>query len=146
MAEYTYLKAGVDIDKGDRFVDYIKNIKSKAISRDIGGFAGGIEIDAAKYSRPVVLSTTDGVGTKLIVARQLGKYDTIGIDLVAMCVNDLIVCNAAPMVFLDYIACGRFKEEVLHSVMRGIVAGCEEADCILSGGETAEMPDMYKEN
>ena len=142
----SYADAGVDIEKGDRFASFIGSIKSKAVSGEIGGFAGGIEIDTEKYKKPVLLSTTDGVGTKLLLARQLNKYDTIGIDLVAMCVNDLIVCGADPVNFLDYIACGRLNEEVMKEIINGIVAGCEDAECILAGGETAEMPDVYKED
>ncbi len=145
MAINSYSAAGVDIEKGDRFAQFISKIKSTAVSSSIGGFAGGIEIDTEKYKRPVLLSTTDGVGTKLLVARKLGIYDTIGIDLVAMCVNDLIVCGAAPLVFLDYIACGRLDEEMMKDVIKGVVNGCEQSGCTLSGGETAEMPDLYSE-
>ncbi len=142
----TYSEAGVDIEKGDRFASFIGNIKSKAVSNSIGGFAGGIEIDTEKYKKPVLLSCTDGVGTKLMVAQKLQKFDTLGIDLVAMCVNDLIVCGASPLVFLDYIGCGKLNEEVLKEVVKGIVIGCEQAGCTLAGGETAEMPDMYSDN
>ncbi len=92
---------------------------------------------------PVLLTTTDGVGTKILVAQRLGKLDTVGIDLVAMCVNDLVVCGARPVQFLDYIACGRIHEERLQALMKGIVRGCELAGCRLGGGETAEMPDVY---
>lgn len=139
----SYSKAGVDIEKGDRFADFIKNINSKSISGGIGGFAGGVEIDPSRFKQPVMLSSTDGVGTKLMVAQKLKKYDTVGIDLVAMCVNDLAVCGCFPEVFLDYIACGSLNEEILQQVVKGIVKGCEDAECILSGGETAEMPDLY---
>lgn len=139
----TYRDAGVDIDRGDSFVDFIRSISSPAVSGDIGGFTGGFEIDTGKYRRPVILTTTDGVGTKLLIARALKAYDTIGIDLVAMCVNDLITSGAKPVSFLDYIACGRIEETVMHDLMRGIVAGCEMAACKLAGGETAEMPDVY---
>ncbi len=142
----TYSEAGVDIEKGDRFASFIGNIKSKAVSNSIGGFAGGVEIDTEKYKKPVLLSCTDGVGTKLMVAQKLNKFDTLGIDLVAMCVNDLIVCGASPLVFLDYIGCGKLNEDVLKEVIKGIVEGCEQAGCTLAGGETAEMPDMYPEN
>ncbi len=146
MGIKSYAEAGVDIDKGDRFAQFIGSIKSKAVSRNIGGFAGGIEIDTKKYKNPVLLSTTDGVGTKLMLTRQFGIYDTIGIDLVAMSVNDLIVCGAEPLNFLDYIACGRLRNEIMEEIIRGIVKGCEEAECILAGGETAEMPDVYSED
>ncbi len=141
----TYASSGVDIDRGDRFAEFIKNIRSKAVSGEIGGFAGGIEIDATAYKKPVLLSTTDGVGTKLLVAQKLKKFDTIGIDLVAMNVNDLIVCGAKPLTFLDYVACGLIDESVLHPIIQGIVKGCELAECTLTGGETAEMPDLYKD-
>ncbi|MBN1524159.1 MAG: phosphoribosylformylglycinamidine cyclo-ligase [Spirochaetales bacterium] len=140
----TYRDAGVDIEAGDRFVDFIKSIKSKSIPGNIGGFSGGFELDVSKYKHPVLLSCTDGVGTKLLVAQKLEKFDTVGIDLVAMSVNDLVVAGAMPIQFLDYIACGKLKPELLQQVMKGIVAGCEQADCILAGGETAEMPDLYK--
>ena len=141
----TYSKAGVDIDRGDNFARKIGALPSLAVSRDIGGFAGGIEIDTQRYKKPLLLTTTDGVGTKLLVARELGDYSTLGIDLVAMSVNDLIVCGAEPMLFLDYIACGRIEESILMPLVEGIVKGCEEAGCTRAGGETAEMPDLYKE-
>ncbi len=139
----SYQEAGVDIDKGDRFVDFIKSIKSKAVDSGIGGFSSAIPLGSLGYKNPVLMSTTDGVGTKILVARSLGKFDTVGIDLVAMNVNDLIVCGARPLVFLDYIACGRINEPVMQDIMRGIVKGCEQAECVLGGGETAEMPDVY---
>lgn len=144
MKPDTYSGAGVDIDRGDRFVDFIRGLPSEAISRTLGGFSGELEIDSARFPHPVLMTTTDGVGTKLLVASRLGQFDTIGIDLVAMCVNDILVSGAEPLVFLDYIACGRIDEDVLHEVMRGIVRGCEMAGCRLSGGETAELPDMYR--
>lgn len=143
MKRMDYKTAGVDIDKGDRFARFISSLKSRAVSSAIGGFSGGIEFDPAKYRRPLLLSTTDGVGTKLLVAQKLGKFDTLGIDLVAMNVNDLAVCGAQPLSFLDYIACGSLKEPLLHALIKGIVQGCETADCVLVGGETAEMPDLY---
>jgi len=139
----TYSEAGVDIDRGDRFVDFIKSIKSKAVDSGIGGFSAALPIDTLGFTSPVLMTTTDGTGTKLLVARKLGRYDTIGIDLVAMNVNDLVVCGARPVVFLDYIACGRIDETRMHDLMRGIVRGCELAGCSLGGGETAEMPDLY---
>ncbi len=139
-----YRTAGVDMEKGDAFADFIKNVPSKAVDKGIGGFAGGIPIGhATGMKEPMLMSTTDGVGTKLLVAKKTGVWDTIGIDLVAMNVNDLIVCGCKPLNFLDYIACGRIDEKKLQSVIKGIIAGCEQADCLLTGGETAEMPDIY---
>ncbi|HTH13379.1 MAG TPA: phosphoribosylformylglycinamidine cyclo-ligase, partial [Spirochaetia bacterium] len=111
--------------------------------KGIGGFAGGLELDWKAYQRPVLLSCTDGVGTKHLVAQKFQKFDTIGIDLVAMNVNDLAVCGCMPEVFLDYIATGYINEGRLQAIIRGIVNGCEQAECILAGGETAEMPDLY---
>ncbi len=142
-AKQTYAGAGVDIEKGDRFAEFIGRIPSKAIGKGIGGFAGGLELDWKAYTRPVLLSCTDGVGTKLLVAQKYQKFDTIGIDLVAMNVNDLAVCGCMPSVFLDYIATGYLNEARLQAIIRGIVEGCEQADCLLAGGETAEMPDLY---
>ena len=139
----TYKNAGVDIEGGDRFASFIASIQSPALAPGIGGFAGGMELDLSGYRNPVLLSCTDGVGTKLLIARTLRRYDTLGIDLVAMSVNDLIVCGARPMLFLDYIAIGGLDEAILHPLIEGVVAGCEEAECRLAGGETAEMPDLY---
>jgi phosphoribosylformylglycinamidine cyclo-ligase len=139
-----YTSAGVDIEGGDRFARFIAAIKSKAVSSVIGGFSGGIEFDPSRYKKPLLMSTTDGVGTKLLVAQKFKKFDTIGIDLVAMSVNDLAVCGVQPLSFLDYIAIGRLDDALLHDIIRGIVAGCEQADCVLVGGETAEMPDLYQ--
>lgn len=139
----SYRDAGVDMDKGDRFVDFIKAIRSPAIDPGIGGFSAAIDVHSLGMRRPVLLTTTDGVGTKILVARRLGRLDTVGIDLVAMCVNDLVVCGARPVQFLDYIACGRIDEARLQALMTGIVRGCELAGCRLGGGETAEMPDVY---
>ncbi len=144
MGIKSYSEAGVDIEKGDRFAEYISGLKSSAVSGAIGGFAGGIELDMSGFKNPVMLSSTDGVGTKLLVAQKLKKFDTIGIDLTAMCVNDLAVCGAWPLTFLDYIGCGSLNEDIMKEVISGIVNGCEQAECILSGGETAEMPDMYQ--
>ncbi len=139
----TYKDAGVDIEGGDRFAQFIASIKSPALGPGIGGFAGGMELDMSGYKQPVLLSCTDGVGTKLLVAQKLGIYDTVGIDLVAMSVNDLIVCGARPMLFLDYIAVGGLNDDILHPLVRGVIEGCEQAECRLAGGETAEMPDLY---
>jgi phosphoribosylformylglycinamidine cyclo-ligase len=140
---HAYRDAGVDIDRGDRFVEFIKRIPSPAVDRGIGGFSSALALDSLGFKSPVLMTTTDGTGTKLLVAKKLGVYDTIGIDLVAMNVNDLLVCGAKPLVFLDYIACGRIHEERMHALIRGIVHGCELAGCTLGGGETAEMPDAY---
>ena len=146
MSGLDYEKAGVSIRKGDDFAEFIKGIPSGAVSRGIGGFAGGAPLDLKGYAEPMLLTCTDGVGTKLLVAKKLGKWDTVGIDLVAMSVNDLAVCGAQPLQFLDYIACGRIRDEVLHAVIKGVVRGCEIAGCELTGGETAEMPDLYSED
>ena len=144
----SYKEAGVDIEAGDAFASYIRSISSPAIRKNgivlPGGFAGGFAVDMSKYRHPVILSSTDGIGTKLLIARSLNQYETLGIDLVAMCVNDLIVHGAVPEQFLDYIACARIDRKVLDPVVRGIVKGCEIARCELSGGETAELPDLYE--
>ena len=143
MTVRTYKSAGVDIERGERFVSFIQSLKSGAIPATLGGFAGAVDLDLQDFRNPVLLNTCDGVGTKLLVAKRLNRFDTIGIDLVAMCVNDLIVCGVEPLAFQDYIACGRINNSVLHSVIRGVVTGCELAGCKLSGGETAELPDLY---
>jgi phosphoribosylformylglycinamidine cyclo-ligase len=143
MSGLSYEKAGVSLRKGDDFAEFIRALPSGAVSKGIGGFAGGTPLDIRGFREPLLLSTTDGVGTKLLVAKALGKWDTVGIDLVAMSVNDLVVCGARPLQFLDYIACGKIRDEVLHAIIRGVVAGCEQAGCVLVGGETAEMPDLY---
>jgi len=127
-----YKKAGVDIEAGDRFVNYIKTFA------DVGDFSARFKI-----GKKNILTTCDGVGTKILVAKQLNKYDTIGIDLVAMCVNDLLASGAIPISFMDYIACGQITES-LDDVMKGIIRGCGTAECKLVGGETAEMPGLYK--
>ncbi len=138
-----YETAGVSIERGDAFAKFIRGLNPRVVGADLGGFAGGLELDLRGYRRPVLFSATDGVGTKLLIAQQLERYDTLGIDLVAMCVNDLIVCGAQPLAFLDYIACERIEPAVLEPLMEGIVRGCEIAGCRLVGGETAEMPDLY---
>lgn len=138
----SYAEAGVDIDRGDAVAARIAAIRSPALG-NIGGFAGALELDPSRWRRPRLLTTCDGVGTKILVAKALNKYDTIGIDLVAMCVNDLAVCGAMPLAFQDYVACGRVVDERIQAIVQGVVTGCEIAGCTLSGGETAEMPDVY---
>lgn len=138
-----YREAGVDIRGGDAFAEHVRSIQSPAVGGGIGGFSGAMPLDLTGMRRPLLVSTTDGVGTKLLVAKALDKFDTIGIDLVAMCVNDLAVCGARPLTFLDYIACGTLNRPRLEAIMEGIVRGCELAGATLSGGETAELPDMY---
>jgi phosphoribosylformylglycinamidine cyclo-ligase len=142
-----YQKAGVDINLGNTFVDRIKPLIRQTFSpeviTDIGGFSGLFRLDPAAYSEPVLVSSTDGVGTKLKIAQSVGRHNTIGIDLVAMCVNDIIVQGARPLFFLDYLATGRLDLETTTAVIEGIVAGCKQAGCALIGGETAEMPGCY---
>ena len=140
---HSYKQAGVDIERGERIVRFLKGLQSPALGKGIGAFAAGLELDTTGYRHPVILAGCDGVGTKLLVARELRCYDTVGIDLVAMCVNDLLASGARALMFQDYIACGRIDETVLQPVLGGIVRGCELAECTLTGGETAEMPDMY---
>ena len=147
MENLDYRSAGVDIDKGLAFVDIIKKKTSNRpfyVLDGIGGFASLISI--SQYKDPVLVSSTDGVGTKLLIAQAVNIHNTVGIDLVAMGVNDVIVYGAKPLFFLDYIACGRLNLEVMEKVIEGIVAGCNEAECPLVGGETAEMPDFYPED
>jgi len=143
----TYRDAGVDIDAGNRFVQMIKPLV-KATTRpevltDIGGFGGLFSLNAGKYEKPTLVASTDGVGTKLKVAFLADKHDTVGIDLVAMCVNDIVVQGAEPLFFLDYLATGKLAPEKAVEIVRGISEGCVQAGCALIGGETAEMPGMY---
>ena len=144
----SYKDAGVDIDAGDALVEKIKSVTQSTrrpeVLSGLGGFGALCEIPEG-YRKPVLVSATDGVGTKLKLAIDLGKHDTIGIDLVAMCVNDLIVCGAEPLFFLDYYATGGLNVEVATEVVSGIGEGCRQAGCSLIGGETAEMPGMYQE-
>jgi phosphoribosylformylglycinamidine cyclo-ligase len=143
-----YSDAGVDIDKGNLFVSRIKSIVSETHRRgvltDIGGFSGLFSIGNEDLTNPVLIASTDGVGTKLNVANLCNKHDTIGIDLVAMCVNDVIVSGAKPLFFLDYFASSSLDLDVATEVVRGIAAGCKLANCSLIGGETAEMPGLYQ--
>jgi phosphoribosylformylglycinamidine cyclo-ligase len=143
----TYRDAGVDIDAGNALVDAIKPL-ARATARSgagasLGGFGAIFDTKAAGFRDPLLLATTDGVGTKLRIAIETGRHDTIGIDLVAMCVNDLVVQGAEPLFFLDYFATGRLDVEIGRRIVAGIAAGCSEAGCALIGGETAEMPGMY---
>src|SRR3954471_23117114 len=143
----TYAKAGVDIDAGNRMVEMIKPLV-RATARpgadaEIGGFGGLFDLKRAGFKDPVLVAATDGVGTKLKIAIETGKHDTIGIDLVAMSVNDLVVQGAEPLFFLDYFATGKLEPHVGAEVVKGIAAGCREAGCALIGGETAEMPGLY---
>jgi phosphoribosylformylglycinamidine cyclo-ligase len=146
LTPMTYRDAGVDIDAGNEVVDRIKPLVQRTLRPEaiggIGGFGGLFNI-AGKYREPVLVSGTDGVGTKLILAKQLNRHDTIGIDLVAMCVNDVLVQGAEPLFFLDYFATGKLDVDTTVNVVSGIAKGCEIAGCALIGGETAEMPDMY---
>src|SRR5882724_2852063 len=143
----TYRDAGVDIDAGDELVERIKPLVRRAQRREvlagIGGFAALVELPPG-YQRPVLVSGTDGVGTKLRLAIDSGRHDTIGIDLVAMCANDVVVQGAEPLFFLDYYATGKLRVAVAEAVVRGIVEGCVQAGAALVGGETAEMPGMYQ--
>ena len=143
----TYRDAGVDIEAGNALVERIKPIVAKTTRPEVldglGGFGGLFGLPPGKYRAPVLVSGTDGVGTKLMLAQKLGMHDTIGIDLVAMCVNDVIVQGAEPLFFLDYFACGQLDIDVAESVIAGIAEGCRRAGAALIGGETAEMPDMY---
>lgn len=145
----SYKMAGVDIDTGNKLIDKIKPL-AKATARagadsDLGGFGGLFDLKKCGYKDPILVSATDGVGTKLKVAIETNKHDTIGIDLVAMSVNDLIVQGAEPLFFLDYFSCSKLDNDIATQVIKGIADGCKQADCALVGGETAEMPGMYED-
>jgi len=145
----TYRDAGVDIDAGDEFVERIKpHVRATfrpEVMTDLGGFGGLFRFQANRYQDPVLVSGTDGVGTKLKIAFLMDKHDTVGIDLVAMCVNDIAVSGAEPLFFLDYFATGKLSLKTAEAVVRGISDGCRQAGCALIGGETAEMPSFYAE-
>jgi len=144
--KFTYQKSGVNITTADKFVDFISNKarekKSKSKFKNIGGFGSITDIPKI-YKKPKLVASTDGVGTKIEISNELKKFDTIGIDLVAMCVNDLIVQGAKPLIFLDYISINKLELKKIKSVMKGIIKGCEISGSSLVGGETAEMPGTY---
>ncbi|MGI6772589.1 MAG: phosphoribosylformylglycinamidine cyclo-ligase [Clostridiales bacterium] len=146
----SYRNAGVDITAGYRSVELIKKhiarTHIKGVASDIGGFGGLFELDLSGYENPVLVSGTDGVGTKLKLAFTLDKHDTIGIDCVAMCVNDIICSGAKPLFFLDYLAVGKNYPEKIEKIVAGVAEGCVQAGCALIGGETAEMPGFYPDN
>ena len=147
--KFTYEKSGVNINAADRFVKFISNIstrnKGNKKFKNIGGF-GSISNIPKNIRQPKIVASTDGVGTKIEIANMLRKYNTIGIDLVAMCVNDLIVQGAKPLLFLDYISINKIDLKKLKSIIKGIVKGCKISDCELVGGETAEMPGTYEKD
>ncbi len=149
----SYKKSGVNIETADKFAKFIGSYSKQAfrgnkkfLSQNIGGFGSLYDLKNLKVKDPILVSTTDGVGTKLELSNKFKKFDTIGIDLVAMCVNDLIVQGAKPLFFLDYIAIGKINLKKMKSIVKGIVKGCKISECVLVGGETAEMPGTYSKN
>ena len=152
MSSYSdsYKAAGVDVTAGYRAVELMKKHVARTVTSGvldtIGGFGGMFELDLTGIEKPVLVSGTDGVGTKLKIAFLMDKHDTVGIDCVAMCVNDVICCGAKPLVFLDYIALGKNVPEKVAEIVSGVAEGCVQAGCSLSGGETAEMPGFYPED
>lgn len=142
-----YKNAGVDIEAGyeavSRMKKHVQKTMRQGVMSGLGGFGGMFDLTTTNVKEPVLVSGTDGVGTKLMLAFQMDKHDTIGVDAVAMCVNDIVVQGAEPLFFLDYIACGKAVPERIENIVKGIATGCEQAGCALIGGETAEMPGMY---
>ena len=149
MKKTSYKDAGVDINRGNEFVRSIKPMVESTFRPEvltkIGGFAGCVSLNLERYKKPILVSSTDGVGTKLKIAFMMDRHDTVGIDLVAMCVNDIVVLGAKPLFLLDYLATPQLDSEKGKTIIAGIVKGCVEAECSLIGGETAEMPGFYKE-
>ncbi len=145
-----YKDAGVDVENGQKEVELIKNLVEKTQSKNVlsklGGFSGLFSLENLDIKNPVLVSGTDGVGTKVMLAQMMDKHDTIGIDCVAMCVNDILCQGARPLFFLDYIACGKLVPEKMEKIVKGVADGCLKANSSLIGGETAEMPGLYKEN
>lgn len=145
-----YKDAGVDVESGQKEVELIKNLVEKTQSKNVlsklGGFSGLFSLENLDIKNPVLVSGTDGVGTKVMLAQMMDKHDTIGIDCVAMCVNDILCQGARPLFFLDYIACGKLVPEKMEKIVKGVADGCLKANSSLIGGETAEMPGLYKEN
>ena len=144
MNQQTYTSAGVDVGRAERFVERLRKLSLRPGHKELWPGAGGYAAVYPSSQEQAIALTTDGVGTKVLIAEKLGRYDTIGIDLVAMCANDLICVGARPALFLDYFATGQLNDTVADAILKGIIVGCDEAGMILVGGETAEMPDVYQ--